>query len=286
MEFDQDGWLDDAERRETGNRSQSPNSKQVVTLHYTAGYDLDSAVNHFLNTNAERKASAHFVVDVNGDVVQMVSTKEVAWHAGRGVYRGQSGAFNNKSIGIEIVNPGYHFRRPDGTFENWRRQAVSAARLAPFPGMTEAEDPWVSSNPVFWPNFPPEQIEAVENLVKALLRAYPTIEDIVSHRDVDPDERLRVDPGPAFPMRQIRMLLADPEGIGSPTRGRVVVSATSGLFVRGGPGTGFDKLDWGPLRRDDGVRIFGRAGNWYKIEHDRAGATYQGWCFADFVQTF
>jgi N-acetyl-anhydromuramyl-L-alanine amidase AmpD len=285
MRFDQNGWLDDAQRRETGNRSQSRNSRQVVVLHYTAGYDLDSAVDHFLNTNADRKASAHFVVDVNGDIVQMVSTEEVAWHAGRGVYRGQSGGFNNKSIGIEIVNPGYHFRRSNGTFENWRRQAVSPARLAPFPGMTEARDPWVSSSPVFWPNFPPEQIEAVENLVRTLLGAYPSIEDIVSHRDVDPIEKLRVDPGPAFPMRQIRMLLADPEGNRDPTRGRVAISANSVLFVRGGPGTGFDKLDWGPLRRDDEVRILARDGNWYKIEHDRDEETFGGWCFAEYIRT-
>ncbi|MET1111734.1 MAG: N-acetylmuramoyl-L-alanine amidase [Allosphingosinicella sp.] len=257
----------------------------MVVLHYTAGYDLDAAVDHFLNTNSDRLASAHFVVDVNGDIVQMVSTEEIAWHAGRGVYRGQSGRFNNRSIGIEIVNPGYHFRRADGTFENWRRQAVSAARLAPFPGMTEAEDLWVSSRPVFWPNFPAEQIDAVEALVKALLEAYPSIEDIVGHRDVDPFERLRVDPGPAFPMRRIRMLLADPEGNRNPTEGRVAVSANSVLFVRGGPGTGFDKLDWGPLQRDDPVRILGRDGNWYRIEHDRDGETFEGWCFADHIQT-
>ena len=284
MEFNSDGWLDEARREPTANRSQSANSREVVVLHYTAGYDLDSAVNHFRNAGAEQRASAHFVVDTNGDVVQMVSTEEVAWHAGRGVYRGRSGGFNARSIGIEIVNPGYHFRRADGTFENWRRRAISAAQLAPFPGMTEAVDPWVSSRPVFWPNFPDEQIDAVEDIVRALLASYRTIQDIVSHRDVDPVERLRVDPGPAFPMRRIRMLLADPRGDRNPSEGRVTVSANSSLLVRGGPGTGFDRLDWGPLRRDDRVRILAREGDWYKIQYDRSGTTFEGWCFADHIQ--
>ena len=285
MNFDESGWLDEAVRKETGNRTERRNRREVVVLHYTAGYDLDSAVNHFLNTDTDRRASAHFVVDVDGTIVQMVSTEEVSWHAGRGVYRGQSGGFNDRSIGIEIVNPGYHFKRADGTFENWNRRSASAARLAPFPGMTEAADPWVGPRAVYWPNFPDPQVDAVEQLVRTLVESYATIQDIVGHRDVDPVEKLRVDPGPAFPMRRIRMLLADPRGDRNPGEGRVAVSADGVLNVRGGPGTGFDRLDWGPLKRDDAVRIVAAQGDWLKIEHDRDGSTFTGWCFADYIRT-
>lgn len=284
MRIDANGWLDVAIRKETENRSRSANSREVVVLHYTAGYDLDSAVRHFLNAHAEKPASAQFVVDVDGTIVQMVSAREVAWHAGRGIYRGRSGGFNARSIGIEIVNPGYHFKRADGGFENWNHRPVDPAKLAPFPGMTEAIDRWVSSRPVFWPNFPDAQVAAVEKLVAALLAAYPSIQDIVSHRDVDPEEKLRVDPGPAFPMRRIRMLLADPRGDRTASKGRVAVSTSSALFVRGGPGTGFDKLDWGPLKRDDVVRIVGSEGRWLKIEHERDNETFAGWCFGDHIE--
>lgn len=284
MQFDDNGWLDGAVRQPTENRSQRPNSREVVVLHYTAGYDLDSAVRHFMNAEAERRASAHFVVDVDGTIVQMVATSEVSWHAGRGVYRGRSGAFNDRSIGIEIVNPGYHFRRADGTFENWDHKPASAAKLAPFPGMTEARDEWVGSRPQFWPNFPAPQVDAVANLVGALLAAYPSLNDIVGHRDVDPVEKLRVDPGPAFPMRRIRMLLADPRGDRGEYDARVDVSPDGVLFVRGGPGTGFDKLDWGPLRRDDPVRVVGAEGRWHRVRVERGGESLEGWCFADHIE--
>lgn len=284
MRFDRNGWLDSATREPTENRGQQPNSREVVVLHYTAGYDLASAVRHFKNTSAAKRASAHFVIDVDGTIVQMVSTAEVSWHAGRGIYRGRAGGFNSRSIGIEIVNPGYHFKRADDSFENWNHRPISASQLAPFPGMIEAIDPWVSSRAVYWPNFPDPQIDAIERLVRTLLSTYRTLQDVVGHRDVDPEEKLRVDPGPAFPMRRIRMLLADPRGDRNPSEGRVTVSANGSLLVRGGPGTGFQELSWGPLRRDDRVRILAAQDGFYKIEFDRAGTTFEGWCSADYIQ--
>ena len=67
-----------------------------VILHYTAGPSARSAINTFLQQTG-RRVSAHYVVDRNGDIYQMVSDAEKAWHC--------KGA-NADSIGIEHVAQG------------------------------------------------------------------------------------------------------------------------------------------------------------------------------------
>ncbi|MEP1946943.1 MAG: N-acetylmuramoyl-L-alanine amidase, partial [Lentilitoribacter sp.] len=213
-------------------------------MHYTAGYSAASAVNTFKKKSA--KASAHFVVEVDGSITQMVSTEQCAWHSGYGRYQGR-GRVNDFSIGIEIVNPGYHFRDDDGTYLNWQKKAISKSKLAPFPGMLKVRDPWVGSRDAFWPEFPVEQLKSLEQLLKALLKSYPSLRDVVGHRDVDTVRKIKVDPGPAFPMRQFRLLLDNrDDDEGKPVPFKVSISS-GGLNVRGGPGTSFERMDWGPL---------------------------------------
>jgi N-acetylmuramoyl-L-alanine amidase len=65
---------------------------EMVVLHCTET-DLRSTINEFKNPNG-RQVSAHYVIDVNGDIYQMVQDSERANHA-RGA--------NQNSIGIEHV---------------------------------------------------------------------------------------------------------------------------------------------------------------------------------------
>jgi N-acetyl-anhydromuramyl-L-alanine amidase AmpD len=51
------------------------------------------------------KVSAHFVVDKDGMVVQMVPVSRRAWHAGRSSLRGVAHV-NDFSVGIEMINRG------------------------------------------------------------------------------------------------------------------------------------------------------------------------------------
>ncbi len=71
-----------------------------VVLHATAG-SLSGTLSWFANPASG--VSAHYVVAKDGDVYQMVEEDKLAHHAGGSDYQGRR-AFNNFSIGIEIVN--------------------------------------------------------------------------------------------------------------------------------------------------------------------------------------
>ncbi|MGL6043480.1 MAG: N-acetylmuramoyl-L-alanine amidase [Sandaracinobacteroides sp.] len=202
-----DGWATGALRETSPNFETGHSGRDCVVLHYTASYTAASAIATFAARAS--KASAHFVVETDGRVTQMVDCRNTAWHAGRSLFEG-SGRVNQRSIGIEIVNPGYHFRSGTGAILNWQKKPVQPSRLAPFPGWLEARDPWVGSAPVLWPLYPERQLLAVEQILRACLIAWPGIRDIVGHRDVDTVRKLKVDPGPAFPMQRMRRLLAVP----------------------------------------------------------------------------
>jgi len=63
-----------------------------VILHYTTSNNVDGTISWFKNTAAQ--VSAHYIVDKNGDIYQMVRDSDKAWHA---KYE------NADSIGIEHV---------------------------------------------------------------------------------------------------------------------------------------------------------------------------------------
>jgi N-acetylmuramoyl-L-alanine amidase len=281
MTFNQDGWLQGATRRPSPNFYNDRNAREIIVMHYTAGYRAGSAINTFLDASSE--ASAHFVVDLDGTITQMVPTTKCAWHAGGGYYHDRP-KVNLFSIGIEIVNPGYHFRQADGSYLNWKRdRPVDPDLLAPFPGMTEARDPWVGSVMASWPNFPAAQLDAVERLTIELIGAYPSIVDVVGHRDVDYVRKKKVDPGPAFPLRRFRLLLDNRSDEEAEPREFRVTIANDTLNVRGGPGTDFQTLDWGPLQDGDRVQRLEVVGNWYRVRRWVAGTAREGWAYARYL---
>ena len=51
----------------------------------------------------ELKLSTHYLIDIYGNVIQLVSENKVAWHAGKSYWRGETG-LNATSIGIELQN--------------------------------------------------------------------------------------------------------------------------------------------------------------------------------------
>jgi N-acetyl-anhydromuramyl-L-alanine amidase AmpD len=64
----------------------------MIVLHFTDGPSASSAINHFRQQSSQ--VSAHYIIDRNGDIYQMVRDSDKAWHA--------KGA-NPRSIGIEHV---------------------------------------------------------------------------------------------------------------------------------------------------------------------------------------
>ena len=132
------------------NQSERLRPVSIIVLHYTATTTLEQAVRILTATNSAKPVSSHYVVGLDGEVVQLVPEDRRAWHAGVSSWRGVPD-INSASIGIEIVNAG--------------------------PGPDDLTPP-----------FPAEQIEAVWRLCRDIQAHYP-IEDVVGHSDVAPTRK-------------------------------------------------------------------------------------------------
>jgi N-acetylmuramoyl-L-alanine amidase len=78
----------------------------MLVLHYTGMRTAREAIDRLRDPTA--KVSAHYVVDEDGGICRLVPEERRAWHAGVSYWRGHT-ALNDRSIGIEIVNPGHEF---------------------------------------------------------------------------------------------------------------------------------------------------------------------------------
>lgn len=121
----------------------------MLVLHYTGMPDGPSALARMLE-DKEPRVSAHYMVEEDGRIFQLVAEDKRAWQAGRSWWRGDED-LNSRSIGIEIVNPGHEFGyRP----------------------------------------FPDEQIAAVIDLCRGILARWPIPQNrIVAHSDIAPDRK-------------------------------------------------------------------------------------------------
>ncbi|MBW7922878.1 MAG: N-acetylmuramoyl-L-alanine amidase [Rubellimicrobium sp.] len=75
----------------------------MVVLHYTAMPDAGAALARLCDPGAE--VSAHYLIDRDGTVAQMVPEELRAWHAGAGRW-GRVTDVNSHSIGVELQNSG------------------------------------------------------------------------------------------------------------------------------------------------------------------------------------
>lgn len=74
-----------------------------VIIHHTAQDSVQQTIRTF--TLARTQVSAHYVIDDNGEVIQMLNDYLRAWHAGTGSW-GKNTDINSSSIGIELDNNG------------------------------------------------------------------------------------------------------------------------------------------------------------------------------------
>ncbi len=132
----------------------------TILLHYT-GMGTAEAAARWLS-NPESKVSAHYLVEEDGTIIQMVSERHRAWHAGASYWAGESD-INSASIGIEIHNHGHD--APGG--------------LPPYPRL---------------------QMEAVAALCRDIAARWPVRpERVLGHSDVAPGRK--IDPGEHFDWR-------------------------------------------------------------------------------------
>jgi len=89
--------------------------RNLIVLHITAGSTAAGAIAAFEASRAPRRTSAHFIVDRDGAVTQLVSIDNTAWHASE---------VNSRSIGIE------HVAIPGKLLPTEAQYAASAALVA------------------------------------------------------------------------------------------------------------------------------------------------------------
>lgn len=82
----------------------------MLVLHYTGMKDGPTALARMQDAR-EPQVSAHYMVEEDGRIFQLVAEEKRAWQAGRSWWQGNED-LNSRSIGIEIVNGGHDFGLP------------------------------------------------------------------------------------------------------------------------------------------------------------------------------
>ena len=171
----------------------------AICMHYTAGHTLAGAVRTLTKPPVKmpggsvKGASAHIVIGRDGAVHQLVAFNRVSWHAGPSVWNGRP-KLNDWSIGIELVNLGPLKPKREHMYDD----DVYMHEVDEEPGVTRY-DPWQA--------YPEAQLAKLDEVVSALLAAYPAIGEVVGHSDICIPKGRKRDPGPAFPMQRYRALL-------------------------------------------------------------------------------
>ncbi len=163
----------------------------LVVVHDTADRPVPKdTVRWFADKSC--KVSAHFVVERNGSVTQMVDCDRKAFHAGKSSWPGMSGGCNNFAIGIEIDNPG----KLDANGKAWFHKKGE-------PGITGIQHVKTKEHgDGYWLSYTPEQIATVSDLCSALVAFYPTIKEIGTHWLISPGRK--IDTNPLFPLEELR----------------------------------------------------------------------------------
>lgn len=79
---------------------------QLIILHHTNMRSHAEALETLKTRNPHGRVSAHYLISSSGEIVQLVSEDQRAWHAGVSRWAGRSD-LNSASIGIELDNDGY-----------------------------------------------------------------------------------------------------------------------------------------------------------------------------------
>ena len=78
----------------------------TVVIHYTDTMNITDAIN--ILCDKKKEVSAHYAIDITGDIYNLVSEDKRAWHAGISNLYDETDV-NSISIGIELQNKGKRF---------------------------------------------------------------------------------------------------------------------------------------------------------------------------------
>jgi len=187
MKLTEDHWIDTAVRVPLKGGA-SMRIRRFLIMHFTSGATAMSSINFWKSPEA-KGASAHFVIDRDGTLYQCRPCNMTCGHAGKSKWTFQGKTYeglNSCTIGIEFANGG------DST--NLIRKY---SQLAPLRARHKNGGPECD-----WERYTPEQIAVAKELAAVLVKRYK-LDAILGHDDLAPDRK--VDPGPAFPMQEIRL---------------------------------------------------------------------------------
>ena len=71
-----------------------------IIIHYTAMTSSEEAISHLCSK--KNKVSAHFLINKQGNIYNLVNLQNRAWHAGESTFEGRNSC-NEFSIGIELI---------------------------------------------------------------------------------------------------------------------------------------------------------------------------------------
>lgn len=101
---------------------------KYLILHYTGMASGEEALERLCDPQA--KVSAHYLVEENGEIYQLVDEDKRAWHAGVSKWEDDV-AINDLSIGIEIVNSGHAYPGYESIYKAFpEEQMGSVLKLA------------------------------------------------------------------------------------------------------------------------------------------------------------
>lgn len=242
-------------------------SPEYLVVHYTAGRSARQSIDWFKNPGA--KASAHVVIARDGAVTQMVPFNREAWHAGISSWEGRVG-MNHCTIGIELDNAG-RLRRHGAKWRAWFEEEYDDADVIEAVHKHEAK-------PCGWHVYTAMQIAALLEL-SALLMSHYRLRDMLGHEDIAPGRKS--DPGPAFPLENLRAKL-----LGRIADELPLYSVTARLNIRSGPGVQHPTMPGSPLAHGTRAEISLRQGEWCLVNvlRQKGAADLQGWVFGKYLR--
>ena len=107
--------------------SKKRSSKQIkfIIFHYTGMKSESDALKRL--TDIQSEVSCHYLVKINGEILNMVPDSYIAWHAGKSSWKNYK-SLNQNSIGIEITNPGHKHGYKNFT----KKQIIALLKLSKF----------------------------------------------------------------------------------------------------------------------------------------------------------
>lgn len=174
--------------------------RRFLVLHFTAGWSALSSIDYW--RKIKYKACAHLIIDRDGTTFQCRPFNVTANHAGESTWVDPNTGrrfynLNHCSIGIEIANLGqvsiqtrYHKSLESQGFKGEMPKYFGAHKHG--------------GPATYWEVFPEKQINEVIAISKVLVERY-NLDDVVGHDDIAPNRKN--DPGPAFPMLEVREAL-------------------------------------------------------------------------------